>query len=431
MTGAPLAAGGLGLDDPGRELPLLARIIDTVTAGLDLEELVQGVTAIITDATATDVCFVHLADQEHGRLVLSGATPPFDRHAGAISLTFGTGVAGWVAAHQEAAVVQDKFSDDRYEYLPELKGEEYASLVSVPMMSGPERLVGVLNVHTRERRDFSEADVTSLRAIADLVAPAVENARLHRRLTQREHARERFAERLVNAQEQERRRLAREIHDGISQRIVGLSYHLTAAAEAITTDEAFAAEQIAAARRLAAAALDETRTAISGLRPSVLDDLGLAASLESLARSLAGVDVELDVRDCELAEHVETALYRITQEAFQNVSKHADATHVVLRLAPGDGHVVLELHDDGRGFDTAAVAGDDETRVAYGLVGMRERADLIDAELTVDSTPGEGTTVRLVVPRSPDSGQPQATGASSMSGLTWADRIPSRTHPEG
>jgi signal transduction histidine kinase len=394
----PGTVDGLGLDDPRRELALLARIIDTVTAGLDLTDVAQGVAAIITDATATDVCFVHLIDHEHQRLVLSGATPPFDRHAGRISLDMRTGIAGWVAAHRRAAVVHDKFGDERYRYLPELRGEDFLSLVSVPMMSGPDRLVGVLNVHTRERRDFSDTDVALLQAIANLMAPAVENARLHRRLARREHAREQFAERLIAAQEFERRRLAGEIHDGISQRIVGLSYHLTAAAEAITADTEFAADQVAAARRLAADALDETRRAISGLRPSVLDDLGLAASLESLARSLSGIDVELDVHDCALADHVETALYRISQEALHNVRKHAGATHVLLRLAPRDGATVLEIHDNGRGFDVSTTGSDDDERVAYGLTGMRERADLIDADLTVESAPDRGTTVRIAVP---------------------------------
>lgn len=390
------ATDGLWLDDARRERAVLARIIETVTTGLDLEEVAQGVASIITEATATDVCFVHLLDADRRRLVLAGATPPFNRHVGEITLEIGTGIAGWVAAHQKPVVVLDKFHDDRYAYLPQLRGEDFASLVSVPMMGGPGRLVGVLNVHAREPRDFLDADVATLQAIANIVAPVVDNARLHRRLAQREQAREQFAEQLINAQEQERRRLAGEIHDGISQRIVGLSYHLTAAAESLGDDPDFAAEQISAARRLAAAALEETRTAIAGLRPTVLDDLGLAAGLESLARSLPGVEVEVAVSDVGLVDHVETALYRISQEALQNIHKHAGAANVRIRLERRQGKVVLEVTDDGAGFDMEAPAAPSD-RVSYGLTGMHERADLIDANLVVTSTPGQGTTIRVVL----------------------------------
>lgn len=395
---------GLGLDDPLRERALLADIVATVTSGLKLDDLAQGVARIITDATDTDVCFVHLLDDQGDRLVLYGATPPFDALAGRITLPIGEGVAGWVAAHGEPAVLDDKFADPRYLYIAELRGEEFASMASVPMRGPSGELVGVLNVHSRERRHFSPADVTTLQSIGNLMAGAVENARLHRRLTEREHAREQFAERLIAAQEQERSRLAGEIHDGISQRIVGLSYHLTAAARAVGRDDTFVSEQITAARRLAADALDETRDAIAGLRPSVLDDLGLAAGIESLVRSLADIEVELQVEECALPDHVETAIYRIAQEAIQNVAKHAEAAHLEVRLSVGEHGTgaLLVVADDGLGFDPAArregLVPDTTGRIAYGLTGMRERADLVGARLQVTSRPGGGTTITVTVP---------------------------------
>ncbi len=354
---------------------------------------------VITEATGTDVCFVHLLDDDGAHLTLSGATPPFDEYAGRIHLGLGEGVAGWVAANDHPVIiVDDKWSDARYRYLPELRGEDYTSLVSVPMSSGPGRLVGVLNVHSRNRREFSDADVAQLRAIANLMAGAVENARLHRQLARRERARERFAERLIEAQENERRRLAREIHDGISQRIVGLSFHLSAAASALDLDPAFASSQLHEARELADAALDETRTAIAGLRPTVLDDLGLAAGIESLARSLPDLQVHLEISGpVDLPDHVETALYRIAQEAMQNVVKHAEATTVAVQLACEDDTTVLEIVDDGVGFDQERVGEVDGG--SYGLAGMHERAELVGAQLEVASRPTGGTTIRVAVPR--------------------------------
>jgi signal transduction histidine kinase len=343
---------------------------------------------------------VHVLDADRGVLTLTGATPPYDAVAGQVTLMVGEGVTGWVAANgQPAVLVDDKRADPRYRYIPDLQGERYTSMASVPMTSQPGALVGVLNVHTIERRVFAEADVRLLSSIGSLVAGAIVSARLHRNVAEREQARERFAERIVALQEGERRRLAGEIHDGISQRIVGLAFYLSAAADAVATDADFAAKQIAAARLLADQALDETRNAIAGLRPPVLDDLGLGASIASLGRSVpsADVDVDIDVEPGALAEHVETALYRIAQEALQNVAKHAEAERVSVTLRQaGNDAVELRVRDDGRGFsldDRSVAAG-----VSYGLSGMRERADLIGGTLRVQSRPAVGTTIVVRVP---------------------------------
>lgn len=401
----------LGLADPVREARLLTRIIETISAGLDLDGILQGVAALITETTDTDVCFIHLIDDDGQHLILRGATPPFHRLAGAVSLKIGEGVSGWVAAHgRSAVIVADKLADRRYKYIPALRGEEFTSMASVPISTKPRHLVGVLNVHTRKRREFTDADVELLRSVAGLVAGAIENARLHRRLAEREEAMERFAERIVLAQETERRRLAGEIHDGISQRVVSLSFHLSAAADALGTAPDVAASEIAAAQNLAEAALDETRFAIAGLHPPVLDDLGLAASLESLARSFPGLDVHTEVQPCRLPAHVETAVYRIAQEALQNVAKHARAKSAFVRLLSRRDTITLEVEDDGKGFAPGDVAerpvppaghrgrAGHRAATGYGLAGMRERAELLGGSLELQSCPGHGTVLRLRFP---------------------------------
>ncbi|MDQ4094064.1 MAG: GAF domain-containing sensor histidine kinase [Actinomycetota bacterium] len=388
----------LGLADADSDAQLLHRVIGILSAGLDLDVVVQRVADLITATTSTDVCFVHLLDKPRGRLQLRGATPPFDQFAGRIEVPVGDGVTGWVAAHCAPAVITDnKRADPRYLYIPELRGEDFTSMASVPMITRPGDLVGVLNVHTHDRREFTKADVELLGTVAGLMAGAIENASLHRKLAEREEAMERFAEQIVLLQETERRRLAGEIHDGISQRIVSLSFHLSAAADAVAADPAGAADQIARAQELAAGALDETRQAIAGLRPPVLDDLGLAASLESLVRSTPLPDVQVDTVSTSLPEHVETAVYRIAQEALQNIMKHAHAGRVHLRLSVTAGAVLLEISDDGTGFDPATTV-ERAGPVGYGLPGMQQRAELLGGQLTADSSPGRGTVVRLRIP---------------------------------
>ena len=378
------------------DVRLLRLIIELTSTDLEVTEVIQRVATLVTAATGSDVCFVHLVDEEHRRVVLAGATPPFDELVGTVELPLGEGIAGWVALHGEATVVPDKWNDARYRYIPALRGEDYVAMMSVPMAARG-RVVGVLNVHSRQARDYAEHDLALLTQVARLMARTIENARLYRRLAEREEMLETFAARTVEAQEHERRRLAGEIHDGISQRLVSLWYHLLAAEDAAGDPDGLHRE-LAVAKELATAALDEARAAITGLRPSVLDDLGLGPSLESLVRTLSVPEVSLDVTAVELPPHVEVALYRIAQEALQNVEKHARASSVRLSLTTGDGEVRLVVHDDGRGFEEGS-HDDAAARHAYGMMGIRERAELIGARLTVTSLPGKGTAVEVVVPR--------------------------------
>ena len=386
------------MTEPRRQsdnLELLEHIIEVTSADLDVGEVSQRVAALVTAATKSDVCFVHLVDEELRRVVLAGATPPFDKQVGVVQLALGEGIAGWVAKFAQPAVVPDKWKDRRYKYIPELRGQDFTSMVSVPMLARG-RVVGVLNVHSRAARLYGDDDLALMSQVADLMARAIENARLYGRLAEREEMLERFATRTVEAQELERRRLAGEIHDGISQRLVSLWYHLLAAEDAVGDADAVRRE-LGKAKELSTAALAEARAAITGLRPFILDDLGLGPGLESLGRSLTGVEVEVAVEAVDLPAHVEVALYRIAQEALQNIAKHAQATTVLLRLTAGDDGVRLVVTDDGQGFDEDLLAGA-EDRHSYGLVGIRERAELIGASLHLLSRPGTGTTVEVHVP---------------------------------
>ncbi|MDQ4116259.1 MAG: GAF domain-containing sensor histidine kinase [Actinomycetota bacterium] len=394
-----------GLVDRDGEVALLLDVIHLTATGPEVEPLAAEVARLITDATATDVCFVHVLDDTEPTLTLAGATPPFDEQVGRVHLPLGVGVSGWVAKHRTPVVLPDgKASDPRYVAIPALRGTDFISMASIPMEIDPGGLVGVLNVHTVQRREFTARDVELLRGIGGLVAGALNQARLHRRLAARERMHEQFVERAIATQEAQHRRVAGDIHDGISQRLISLSYHLDAASRAVDGDPVEAASQLAKASGLLGLALDEARSAISGLRPQVLDDLGLAGGLASLARSTPQIDTKVDLTDHRLPEHVEVALYRIAQECLQNVVKHARASSAALRFDTDGDSARLEVADDGVGFDTSATAesGHDPMR-GYGLQSMVERAELVGGRVDVRSRPGSGTTVTVTVPlRSPD-----------------------------
>jgi signal transduction histidine kinase len=160
-------------------------------------------------------------------------------------------------------------------------------------------------------------------------------------------------------------------------------------------DTDVAVRELARARELTDLTLDEAHAAIAGLRPPVLDDLGLTDGLASLARSIAQVPVRVVGTECELPEHVVIALYRIAQEALQNVVKHAQATQAQVELRCDAKRVVLRVTDNGRGFDLGARP---DSEASYGLRSMTERAELIGGRLSVTSRPGSGTTVMATVP---------------------------------
>jgi signal transduction histidine kinase len=272
------------------------------------------------------------------------------------------------------------------------------------METDPGGLVGVLNVHTVGRREFTERDVELLLVIGRLIAGALHQARLHRQLVARERAHENFVEQVIEAQEIERRRLAGDIHDGISQRLVTLSYRLDAASRAFDDPDAIA-EQLGKARELVDLTLQEARAAISGLRPPVLDDLGLAGGLASLARSIPQIGIDVELAEKRLPDHIELALYRIAQECLQNVVKHAKATNARLTFAVDSadaGSVArLEIVDDGVGFDTFEHPLGSDEMGGYGLLSMAERAEIVGGRLNIRSRPGSGTAVTATIPLPP------------------------------
>lgn len=205
----------------------------------------------------------------------------------------------------------------------------------------------------------------------------------------------------VSAQEDERKRLARELHDETCQDLVALGMKLDAALAANTPTAA--REGLQQARTLAGRALTEIHRLIYDLRPSVLDDLGLFASVRWLAEHHlrpAGIAFRCEVTepDRRLAPDQETVLFRAVQEALQNVARHSGAESVLLQIEPRGQGLQIEIEDDGHGFDPESVAEPAPTGRGLGLLGMRERLSLLGGSAQITSSPGAGTRVVLTVP---------------------------------
>ena len=389
--------------DADRELALLRELIQAASSGPGVEPLAAAAARMITAATATDVCFVHVLDDTERSLTLTGATPPFDSEVGKIRLPLGQGVSGWVASHREPVVIiHDKESDPRYLPFESLRGSDFTSMVSVPMETDPGGLVGVLNVHTVARREFTDRDVELLLVIGRLIAGAMHQARLHRQLVARERAHENFVEQVIEAQEIERRRLAGDIHDGISQRLVTLSYRLDAAPAAQSATTRDGRRTVGHGPRAGGPDPREARAAIGGLRPPVLDDLGLAGGLASLARSIPpGRDRRRPGRHPAARPHRDRAVpdrAGVPAERRQACPGHQRAADVRGRTRRVGETARLEIVDNGVGFDTFENPLGGDEMGGYGLLSMAERAEIVGGRLNIRSRPGSGTAVTATIP---------------------------------
>ncbi|HKF84175.1 MAG TPA: histidine kinase [Candidatus Limnocylindrales bacterium] len=207
--------------------------------------------------------------------------------------------------------------------------------------------------------------------------------------------------RIVEAQEAERARLAQEVHDGPAQALSNAIFQVEFIDRVFESDPPMARTELRFLRELLRRELGDVRSFIGQLRPPVLVELGLDGSIVDTVgtqAALSGMHIatELDAPADSLAEAEQTVVLRVVQEALQNVRKHAGAANVVVATSRSDGQWVLEVRDDGRGFDTGAVAA--RGRRNFGLQFMRERAELVGAQFEVQSRPEAGTIVRLAIP---------------------------------
>lgn len=300
----------------------------------------------------------------------------------------GHSLSSWVVKHGEPLLVPDVRRDARYFFLP--GDTETKSELVVPLRI-KETVIGVLAVSSDRLDDFDQSDVAVLQSLADQSAIAIENARL-------------YAQAGEAAATEERTRLARDLHDAVTQTLFSASLIAEALPSVWEEDRQEGGKLLQELRQLNRGALAEMRSLLMELRPAALEEAWLGDLMRQLGAAVSGRSgLAVDVRsegECELPRDVHLALYRIAQEALNNVVKHAGASHVEVALscipAPertpqGDGPrgcVELTVADNGSGFDPLAVAPE-----SLGLEIIRERARTVGALLNIESKRGEGTTV--------------------------------------
>ncbi len=244
-------------------------------------------------------------------------------------------------------------------------------------------------------------DPARLASVAAHAGLLWQNAELIQRLRRDEEVLQGLMHRAVQVQEEERRRIASDIHDGVTQRIISIWYRLLNLEKVMVRSLDEARDELATIKVQLDAALQEARAAIYHLRPMTLDDLGLVPSLRSLVHEFekeTGSTAVMQVRgERRLPGYIEVGIYRIAQEALRNVKKHAQATSVKIMLHLGEETVRLTVSDDGRGFQRKRRAGPATLVESFGLESMQERAQMMGADLFVRSHPGEGTSVRVAL----------------------------------
>ena len=368
-----------------RQLESLNEIGNALSSQLDLAPLLSIVAARLRELVNAKLVLIALPDTQN---TLRVAAADGARAASAVGtlLQLGTSKVGRVLERARTERVDAMLED------PEVDRQTASALgvttaLYVPLIVHG-RAIGVIAAHDKEGSDprFGIEDARLGESLAKRAAIAFDLSRRVSRDAMR---------RVVEAQELERTRLARELHDETGQALTSILLGLKTLEGSVETDQG--REGVAAVRELVVSTLQDVRRLAVELRPAALDDFGLAAALERLTETVRQdtsiqVDLEIRIGAERLPADVETTMYRIVQESLTNISKHARATRISILLARKERGVVVLVEDDGGGFDPQL-----ET-VGLGLAGMHERVGLLGGQLRVETSPGRGTTIAAEVP---------------------------------
>jgi len=385
-----------------QELAALNAVAMSTSRSLDLNTVMEAALDNVVPLMGADAGGILLPDERGERLIYRAHRGLSDEFVSAVSgIQVGDGIAGRAVAEGEAIVVEDLATDERVG--PEaVRASGLHAFVSIPLRAGDETL-GAMNVGRRDAAPFASEDVGLLMSIGNQVGVAVQNARLWDELQEKEHAHAELLKKIISVQEEERQRVARELHDETAQELTALLMGLGTLQGSNAAVPPAVARTVDTVKQFASRALDDTRQLILDLRPPVLDDMGLASAVRQHAEShLRPLGVSFSVRvvgiEQRLPSPLEVALFRILQEAINNCARHAGASRVEVLIECADGVIRAAVEDDGRGFNVWSLQDGRRETPPLGILGMRERASLLGGELMIDSVPGQGTQVSVTVP---------------------------------
>ncbi len=382
--------------DVGRQLARerrLSEVAQKITSELELAKVLPTVAEIAEELIDADAGVTALLDEEKG-IITYPYLHNLPQELTKVTMPRGQGLAGEVMTSGSPMVVEDYRT-----YHGAAEAFLRAGVVSVaaaPIVSGEKVFGALIVVSLGERKGFSERDLALITGVGRQAGIAIENARLYDNLRF-------YVRQITRAQEDERKRMARELHDDTAQSLALLSRQLDASTTFYEGLSEPVLQRLDKLRELTGSTLQSVRRFSQDLRPPALDDLGLMPALEGLKMELSkrgGTEVRLEVagQPRRLSAEMELLLFRIAQEALRNIEKHAQASVAVVSVGFEDARVRITISDNGKGFHLPEMPGKLAQAGKLGLIGMQERAQLLGGSLTVQSEPGEGTTVMIDVP---------------------------------
>lgn len=385
-------------------LSALNTIAMALSRSLDLDTVLNSALDKTLEIMHGKIGGILLLDEEKQTLCYRVHRGLSQTYVGEMCLYLGEGIAGRVAQTGEAILVEDISKDPRATKPRIIAAEGLRAFASVPLRA-KEKIVGVLNIASSESHKFSVDDVRLLESIAAQVAIATENARLHHQVQNQDKIRGELLSEIFSIQEEERRRIARELHDETSQSVASLAANLEVATATLPTGADEAKATLRKVQALSINILDELHRLIYELRPSLLDDLGLVAATRWLADNIlapAGVNVEFKTAGHQrrLPPGLETCLFRVIQESINNIVRHAQAKNATVMLNFQKSAITVNISDNGSGFDVAEAISTRDRPRGLGLLGMKERVALMNGTLSMRSHPGSGTEIEAVIPLS-------------------------------
>jgi signal transduction histidine kinase len=393
---ADLAARERRLTARLSELEVLRQVSLQLTSSLDPDRVLDTIaSSALRLVSATEVrIFVHNRQQ----LEFAASASADSAEGRPPRVPRDDGITATAATTGQPQVINNAAQHPLYT-TAETKDWGIRAAVAFPLKQG-DLVTGVLGVSLNDRDSFSDDNLRILQLLSDQAAIALENARLYERLAVREARLRTLAEQLSHIQEEERRLIGLDLHDGLTQLLLSANMHLDTLAALTNGLDAQAAGELRMGRARLREAIKEARWVVSELRPATLEDFGLVSGLRQYATELSELeDWQLefvaDLGRVKLNPAVETAIFRITQEALTNARKYARPERVRVSLHIDEGDLLLEVRDWGHGFQLNSLT---EESHHLGLIGMRERATLLGGDLRVESQPGEGTRIVARIP---------------------------------